>query len=247
MKKTLLTTGSILIGLLSISNVAFAAENKSTAVTEGTISVKKPTDDSDGKPIDPVNPIDPDDPFTPDDPNPGTDGLLTIDQAPDFNFGTLELGTAQTKYAMLQSGKDSKQETITVPNYVQVTDKSGNYSGWELSLTRSEFKTADEQNSLQGSLVTFTNAVVKTGTGIGAGTPSIVNGTTESPLLIPVDQKTVLVKANTNEGIGTWVYSLGESDEDAAKAVSLYVPVSNYAEGSYASNFNWTLTDAPSA
>lgn len=46
-------------------------------------------------PVPPVDPNDPDTPFTPDEPNQGTSGLLTIDQAPDLDFGTIKLGTAK--------------------------------------------------------------------------------------------------------------------------------------------------------
>lgn len=73
------------------------AENKSSATTEGTISVTKPdaANPEDVVPVPPVDPNDPDTPFTPDEPNQGTSGLLTIDQAPDLDFGTIKLGTAK--------------------------------------------------------------------------------------------------------------------------------------------------------
>ncbi|MGC3083231.1 WxL domain-containing protein, partial [Enterococcus faecium] len=45
--------------------------------------------------------------FPPVEPYPGTTGLLTIDHAPDLDFGTIKFGTAKTVYAALQSGTDS--------------------------------------------------------------------------------------------------------------------------------------------
>ncbi|BDP72801.1 hypothetical protein EfmAA96_05860 [Enterococcus faecium] len=76
------------------------AENKSSATTEGTISVTKPdaANPEDVVGIPPVDPNDPDTPFTPDEPNQGTSGLLTIDQAPDLDFGTITFETKTLTY-----------------------------------------------------------------------------------------------------------------------------------------------------
>ncbi|OUK25593.1 WxL domain-containing protein, partial [Enterococcus faecium] len=42
-------------------------------------------------------------------------------------------------YAALQSGTESTGAQTQVQNFVQVTDKSGNYAGWKLSVKRTEF------------------------------------------------------------------------------------------------------------
>ena len=44
---------------------------------------------------------------------------------------------------------------------------------------------------------------------------------------IPADQAVDLVTAGANEGIGTWIYSLGENVEQGRQSVELFVPVSN--------------------
>ena len=162
MKKTI-ALSTVLAGSLLLYTQSVFAENKSSATTEGTISVTKPdaANPEDVVPVPPVDPNDPDTPFTPDEPNQGTSGLLTIDQAPDLDFGTIKLGTAKTVYAALQSGTDSTGAPTQVQNFVQVTDKSGNYAGWKLSVKRTEFiGTTSDTNKLTGSKVKFKNAVI---------------------------------------------------------------------------------------
>ena len=224
------------------------AENKSSATTEGTISVTKPdaANPEDVVPVPPVDPNDPDTPFTPDEPNQGTSGLLTIDQTPDLDFGTIKLGTAKTVYAALQSGTDSTGAQTQVQNFVQVTDKSGNYAGWKLSVKRTEFiGTTSDTNKLTGSKVKFKNAVIRNSATNSSGMPSTVSGTGAEGIEIPADQAVDLVTAGANEGIGTWIYSLGENVEQGRQSVELFVPVSNYAVDNYVSTFTWSLTDAP--
>lgn len=78
-----------------------------------------------------------------------------------------------------------------------------------------------------------------------SGTPSTISGTGAEGIEIPADQAVDLVTAGANEGIGTWIYSLGENVEQGRQSVELFVPVSNYAVDNYVSTFTWSLTDAP--
>lgn len=248
MKKSLVLTSALILGGLTAAFTATTAHAVSTATTNGTLSVTKPDAENpeDTAPVAPVDPNNPDDTFVPDNPNQGTPGLLTIDQAPDFDFGSVKLGTAQTKYAALQSGTSSTGAATSVQNYVQVTDKSGNYAGWTLSVKRSEFvgaKSAD--NKLTGSTVTFKNAIVRASATNGQGTPSTVAGAGAAGIEIPVNQEVNLVTAAANEGLGTWIYSLGTDAAQGAEAVELKIPVSNYVEDAYVATFDWKLTEAP--
>ncbi|WP_165002831.1 MULTISPECIES: WxL domain-containing protein [unclassified Enterococcus] len=248
MKKTLVTT-ILLAGSLVVNAQGAFAENKSSATTTGSLTVTKPDAENpdDTVPVAPVDPNDPDTPFTPDEPNQGTAGLLTIDQAPDFDFGSIKLGTAKTVYAALQSGTDSSGASKEVQNFVQVTDKSGNYAGWKLSVKRTEFTgTTAETNKLTGSKVTFKNAVIRNSATNASGTPSRFQGAGTTGVEIPADQTVELVTAGANEGIGTWIYSLGADAQQGRESVELFIPVSNYAPDSYVSTFTWSLTDAPS-
>jgi len=246
-----LTSALVLAGTAVYAEESGEA-NTSTATTNGTLTVVKPDADDPAviDPVTPVDPNDPDNPFTPDDNggSTGTAGLITIDYAPNLDFGTLTLGVAQKKYAALQSGTNSTGSSASVQNFVQVSDKSGNYAGWELSVKRSEFKNpTDTTKTLAGVKLTFKNAVIRTGAETGSGVPSTVNGTGATGIELPVNTKTTLVKANANEGLGTWVYALGATPQEGAEAVELDIPVSNYTAGSYASTLEWSITDAPSA
>jgi hypothetical protein len=259
-KMNLFMSTLILTSVLASTGIpAYAEEaeetpkvNSSTANTNGLLTVEKPDaeDPEVINPVAPVNPNDPDTPFVPSEEGgkAGTSGLITIDFAPNLDFGTLTLGVAQKKYAALQSGTDSAGTPTSVQNYVQVSDKTGNYAGWELSVKRSEFKHATETTkTLAGTKLTFKNAVVRTGTEIGDGLPSVVNGTGAAGIELPIDTKTTLVKANANEGLGTWIYALGSTPEEGETSVELDIPVAKYAEGSYTSTLEWTITDAPGA
>lgn len=243
MKRNLVIASLLVSTLLLGAKTAFA-ENKSSATTEGTIGVQKPTAE-DGSITDPVDPTNPDNPFTPKDPTPGTPGLISIDQAPDLNFGTIKLGTAQTVYAALQKGSDSTGAAKSVQNYVQVTDKSGNYAGWELSVKRSEFVSGE--NTLAGTTLTFKNASVITTTNNLNPAPSAIFGEGTGGIDIPANNKVVLAKASANEGIGTWIYRLGSDATEGEKSVEFAIPLSQYAAGNYVSDLTWTVTDAPTA
>ncbi len=95
-----------------------------------------------------------------------------------------------------------------VQNFVQVTDKSGNYAGWKLSVKRTEFiGTTSDTNKLTGSKVKFKNAVIRNSVTNSSGTPSTISGTGAEGIEIPADQAVDLVTAGANEGIGTWIYS----------------------------------------
>jgi hypothetical protein len=241
MKKSIIVA-SLLVSTLVLGAQNAFAENTSSATTEGTIGVEKPTAE-DGDITDPVDPTDPDNPFIPDNPNPGTPGLITIDQAPDLDFGTIKLGTAQTVYAALQTGTDSTGAAKSVPNYVQVTDKSGNYAGWELSVKRTEFVSGED--NLAGSTMTFKNASVVTAANNENPAPSTIVGQGTAGVEIPVNNKVVLAKAAATEGIGTWIYRMGADTTEGAESVELDIPLAQYVEGNYVSNLTWTVTDAP--
>jgi hypothetical protein len=241
MKKSIIIA-SLLVSTLVLGAQNAFAENKSDAKTEGTIAVQKPSTEDESV-TDPVDPTDPDNPLTPDNPHPGTPGLITIDQAPDLDFGTIKLGTAQTVYAALQTGTDSTGATKEVPNYVQVTDKSGNYAGWELSVKRTEFTSGE--NNLAGSTMTFKNASMVTTTNNTNPAPATIVGQGDTGVKIPAETKTVLANAAATQGIGTWIYKMGADVTEGKKSVELDIPLAQYVEGNYVSNLTWTVTDAP--
>ncbi|MEO1769326.1 WxL domain-containing protein [Candidatus Enterococcus ferrettii] len=240
----------ISFGLLGGASGIFVEAAENDASTPATATIEKPDEndpnDNGSEGDDSGNPTDPDDDsgFNPDNPNTGTPGLLRIDHAPSsFNFGTIKIGSKQTKFAALESGTATDGTAKEVPNYVKVTDNTGNFAGWELSVSRTEFvNQEDEAQTLDGTTLSFKHAYANAGSK-GEGMPSTV----ASETAIPVDAKTVLVQANENEGMGEWYYVLGATNEEGAQAVALDVPVKKYTAGSYTSTLNWNLTDAPNA
>ncbi|AYW48286.1 WxL domain-containing protein [Tetragenococcus osmophilus] len=249
--KKLSALGVVLIGLgilTGINGTIVDADSSATTSANATVEKPDPNDPEDtgetgdGETGDPTDP-DGDDEYTPDESNPGTPGLLRIDHAPSsFDFGTIKVGRKQTKYAGLESGSATDGAEKSVPNYVKVTDNTGNFAGWELSVSRTEFTNQeDDTQTLDGTELSFNNAYANAGSK-GAGMPTTV----ASDVNIPVNSKTVLVQAHENEGMGEWFYVLGENNEEAEKSVALDVPVKQYAPGNYSSTLDWNLTDAPS-
>lgn len=248
MKKNIIVT-SLLISTVLLGTQQVFAANTENAITEGKVTMEKPTA-GDGTETDPVDPNDPDNPFIPENPNPGTpeegtDGLITIDQAPDLNFGSLTLGKAQKAYAALQKGTSNGIAT-EVQNYVQVTDKSGNYQGWTLSVKRTEFVDGtDNSKTLAGTKINFKNASLVTTSNNDNLAPSTIFAAGSAGAEIPVNTQVDLVEAGTSEGIGTWVYRLGSDAVQGAESIELDIPLAQYTEGNYTSTFTWTVSDVP--
>jgi hypothetical protein len=247
-KKIFLITGLLLSASVLGAQTTWAV-NTENAATNGKVTMEKPTA-NDGEATDPVDPNNPDNPFVPENPNPGTpvegtDGLITIDQAPDLDFGTLTLGKAQKVYAALQSGT-SDGTTTKVQNFVQVTDKSGNYAGWTLSVKRTEFVNGTDTNkTLAGTTLSFKNASLVTTTNNTNAAPSTFLGAGTAGVEIPVNSQVNLVTAGSSEGIGTWIYKMGADATEGENSVELDIPLAQYTAGNYTSTLTWTITDAP--
>ncbi|MGX7418191.1 WxL domain-containing protein [Carnobacterium gallinarum] len=224
------------------------------AATAGTMnSISDVTFTQDTAITPPVNPLDPTDPVTPVDPanpndphSPGTAGPLSIDYVSNFHFGSQ---TVQTKdslfYAKLDAVKEvSSGNTISVPNYVQVTDKRGLNTGWKLTVKQNgQFKTADTTPA------TLTNAVL-----------TLNKATTKSQLsltLAPVTSIAILDPTGTASstvavaapatGMGTWISSFGSDTTTGAQAISLAVPLTTakVQNSQYKTSLTWNLEDSP--
>ena len=129
MKKiTILLTGL----LLSSAVLGSLSVDAATYSSNGVVNFEK--DDTPTPPVDPVDPTDPNGP------EPGTPGPLSIDYASSFDFGTQKISTQTHTYnAALQKYKNGTP--ADGPNYVQVTDKTGLYTGWDLTVKQeSQFK-----------------------------------------------------------------------------------------------------------
>lgn len=223
-----------------------SAETVGSKVSNGVISFEEDNSvtppvnpEKPEKPVEPVDPTDPEKPI-----EPGTPGPLSIDFASHFNFGTHKISVKdETYYADEQGYKDGTKG----PNYVQITDKRGTAAGWSLSVTQKDQFKAGE-NELKGSALTLAdqglNSVVA-----DEYKPTI---TAPSQMLTP-GAKVEVIKANKNQGMGSWLLYFGKTSEDAviegngAKSVSLFVPASaiKLKDMAYKTELNWELSDVP--
>ncbi|EOT68398.1 WxL domain-containing protein [Enterococcus caccae] len=178
----------------------------------------------------------------------GMVGPLTIDYITKLNFGAVKVsGNTTTYHAKLAELKlKDIVEPKKVPNYVQVTDNRGTNAGWQLQLKQdSQFQAKDKDNKvteLTGAELSLNNPILK----------SVQKGSEFAPLgisqkLIPGAAAVTVVDAAAGKGMGTWHYSLGDTNEQAAKSVSLTIPgdTAKLANVAYKTVLTWTLVDAP--
>ncbi len=197
-----------------------------------------------------VNPMDPLDPGTevnPENPPvlPEDQGLFSIDFASSFDFGTQVISTKdQTYYAQPQrllNEDGTVNETEERPNYVQISDRrpESERNGWELAVTQQEQFKGKKNQILNGASISLSNQQVITAQG---GTrPGLQSVPCE---LIPGNRR-VLLKAQGNEGIGTWIYRFGDA-ETAKESVALKVPKGANPEATnYSTTLTWEISAVP--
>ena len=226
--------------LLSSAVLGSLSVDAATYSSNGVVNFEK--DDTPTPPVDPVDPdpnkpVDPVDPTDPNGPEPGTPGPLSIDYASSFDFGTQKISTQTHTYnAALQKYKNGTP--ADGPNYVQVTDKTGLYTGWDLTVKQeSQFKKGT--TDLTGAAMTLNKIKAKSISGSAAPT------TSTKVDLNPGDEHSI-ASAAAGQGKGTWAFHFGENATDAADAVRLTVPGTANAEvGKYTTSLTWKLVAKP--
>lgn len=239
MKKTVLIIATALFSSAILGGTKVFADEGGKYSSNGQITFEIDTD-----PTNPVDPTDPEKPVTPVDPtdpekpvNPGTDGPLSIDYASSFLFGTQKISSNdKTYFAQPQAFKDGS----TGPNYVQVTDKRGTLEGWALSVKQEAQFTTEENQTLEGATISFTNA------SLTSSMADEFKPTAQTKATLQPGQETPLVSAAKNQGIGTWIYRLGENADQAKESVQLFVPGKAVKLAKeYKTTLTWTLKSAP--
>ncbi|WP_285141892.1 WxL domain-containing protein [Lactococcus petauri] len=242
MKKTAYSTLAATVLLTSFAfgaSTVLADEDGASMKSVGTISYV--TDDSSVNPIDPMDP-DPEKPITPTDPDDHerpTAGPLSIDYVSNLRFGEQKTtGTDMIYHAQLDEIIDSEGETISRPNFVQVTDKRGSNAGWHLTVTQDgQFKSG--ANELAGAVLTLDNATLSTPNG------GIEPTASQAIALTPGSASDVL-DAKEDQGTGTWLNRFGADEEEGKSSVTLSVPgKTKKVQGEYKTSLTWTLTDTP--
>lgn len=197
--------------------------------------------------IEPVDPLDPEVEVEPENkPDiPEDQGLLSIDFVSSFRFGSQSISVHdQTYYAQPQRLLDedgSVNENEERPNYVQISDRrsESERNGWELAVTQKEQFKGEENQVLNGASISLSNQQVVSAQGGTA--PGLQSVPCE---LIPGNRRTLL-KAQGNEGVGTWIYRFGDA-ETAKESVALNVPKGANPEAtSYSTTLTWELSAVP--
>jgi hypothetical protein len=201
-------------------------------------------------PVDPNRP-DPTLPVLPQNPDgskpaPGGSGPLTIDFASSFDFGTHDISNQdQTYFAKAQ--KYFKSTDLT-PNYVQVTDRRGTFSGWELKVMETSQFTQiatgpQKYKELQGAAISLKTPVSVSDNGQGAPKAQEIQN------LVP-GVETQIALASSGEGAGTWVIRWGSQEsltqDGLSQALTLFVPGTTPKDATaYQTTLNWILSDLP--
>ena len=247
MRKKFAVTSVLMSAALLLGTTSAFAATTSTGKSQATITfttIKPPII------VDPENP-DPADPYDPigDGGNKptGNTGPLTLDYAPDFNFGSHEaLATNSAVYQAL----DKKP-------FLQVTDRRAIRSKWEVNVKLSLFKNAETldpldpvdpsdplklaDESLTGAKLSINNGIVKPVLGlIDVQAPITQNIELTAGA---TDGTTILSSAAGT--FSTWlVYWPGDLvGQDPNDRISLNVPVNTQVKGTHTATLEWVLSD----
>ncbi|MGM7317199.1 WxL domain-containing protein [Enterococcus casseliflavus] len=199
------------------------------------------------EPVAPVDPLQPETEVSPENiPElPENQGLLSIDFVSQFDFGSHPISVHNQKYyAKTQKllNEDTPANVVEErPNYIQISDRRPDTerNGWELSVMQKEQFKGLENQELSGASLSLLNQQIITAQ--GGNPPGLQSVPCE---LIPGNRRTLL-KAQGDEGTGTWVYRFGD-DETAEESVVLNVPKGTNPEATiYKTTLVWELSIVP--
>lgn len=238
MKTTKLVMASVLTAgaLFSTTLAVYAAPTvtEKSIKSDGDVIFK--LDDGKTPPVDPTNP---DEEVEPEEPGESTDGPLSIDHVSNLHFGEqLISAKAKTYYAAMEKVKKG-EESIEVPNYVQVSDKRGSNEGWILKVKQEQQFATDEGTELGAAELKLSNAQVQTTSDNNATAPTPISEIT----LVPAGGDVEVVSARQDEGMGLWTNSFG-NETTGANSVSLHVPGESAKQAAkYTTTLTWTLSN----
>ncbi|MEB6088113.1 WxL domain-containing protein [Enterococcus casseliflavus] len=197
--------------------------------------------------IHPVDPINPELEVTPENIPilPEEQGLLSIDFVSSLDFGSQAISVHdQTYYAQPQrllNEDGTVNESKERPNYVQISDRrpENERNGWQLAVTQKEQFKGKENQELKGASLSLSNQQVVTAQ--GGATPGLQS---VPCVLIPGNRRTLL-KAQGNEGTGTWIYRFGDAYTQG-ESVALNVPKGATPKATtYSTTLIWELSAVP--
>ena len=198
-----------------------------------------------------VDGVDPRDPLNPDvdvDPDnrptlPENQGLISIDFISQFDFGHVPIRSSQAYYpALPQKLRNAEDDPAGEerPNYVQISDRREESTGWTLSARLDEAGfVSEEGHQLRGVQLLLNNIRMATTSSNTSSTPTYW----ESRELNAGRQ--ILAKAEEGQGSGTWIQRFGDG-ETMDQSVMLEVPVNATPQAtSYTGIIHWELSFVP--
>ncbi|WP_269924569.1 WxL domain-containing protein [Enterococcus innesii] len=222
------------------------AENTTFTMGNSDVSIRA-IYEKELKNVNPLDPLYPDKEINPEKLPilPENQGLFSIDFVSQFDFGSQAISTQdKTYYAkpqQLVSEDGSVIEGESRPNYVQISDRrpENERNGWQLAVTQKEQFKGKENQELKGASLSLSNQQVVTAQGGAApGLQSV------PCVLIPGNRRTLL-KAQGNEGTGTWIYRFGDAYTQG-ESVALNVPKGATPKAtSYSTTLIWELSAVP--
>ena len=273
MKYIKLVTASILgTGILLASSTTVVAD--SIADSKATVNFavdNTPVDPSNPEVVDPTNPDQPGVPVNPG-PNPGegSGGSGTksfhINWISNFKFGTINLAssgmeawaqpTTLTWKAKAEGGNGASPTSNLAP-FLQVTDNRGTGTGWNVSVSGTEFVALDEEGdptttTLKGAKIFLNGAqIVGVESSSSSIAPVALNAGGSTDLLDTGAQGIPVFSAEANKGQGTWSVTWGAMADKTTyqtnQGVKLTVPSTSTPKVNtkYQAELTWTLVDAP--
>lgn len=171
-------------------------------------------------------------------------GFISIDFISQYSFGDVSISADTKQYKALPQRLSSADGSVTEerPNYVQISDRRAQFTGWELNATLSAagFRN-DRGEELRGARIILENAVMLTNAANSAIPPTY----SESMILDP-GVPALIAEADANEGSGTWIQRYGDMGT-MGDSVKLEVPIgSNPRNMTYQATIEWELSFVPS-
>lgn len=192
----------------------------------------------------PVDPLDPDTQVNPENP-PEIDeeqGFVSLDFVSQFQFGTVGIRSETTTYDALPQKllQPADPNDNLRPNYVQVSDRRRENSGWTLRATLREPFESDEGHQLTGARILLDNIDVVTSRENVSDPP-----THKKQAALTVGNAEIIAQAGANQGRGTWVQRFGDRDT-MDQSVKLEVPISATPQATrYSATILWELSFVP--
>jgi len=143
-------------------------------------------------------------------------GILSLDQVTNFNFGTSSIQEIATDEQVIQA---TSNEVTSITDY-----RGPNQAGWQLTAQLSKMTNASD-NELANAKVTLNGTTA-------SGDAALVAGT---ELMVGATDPTLIASANGTTGLATNDFNFSNA--------SLTVPKQNVNGGTYSGTITWTLAN----